>query len=432
MPPLTVERIENAFLPAREITDPARFAGRAPQIEQSYLALVSEGANIAIVGNRGIGKSSLARQVMAMATAKNDLLTRYGIKVGEPLDFLTMYLACGKETASVDHLLTRLLTSHDCLASWIYYFPEAKKVIEAYAPKFSAGLFGLVNAELGGEKATETEAKSAAPQPDLATVFTNVVSAMTKQKATKNGILFVLDEFDQIRDASGFASLLKALATNVPEVRFCIVGVAHDLYALMKEHQSADRLFAGAVINLPSMTEAELTEIIKIAERSIDGEIVFDDSAKKRLVSLAQGHPYMVHLVGKHSLRGAWKESRKTVTSSDIDATLRLIAASGADPVLEARYKRSIASSPQREAVLRAMAESEKGNEVWTTDAYPVAIKAGVDNPSQYVGSLVTEEYGAEIQKVRERYYRFKDSLFRAYVMARPAEYAHRLSEPEP
>src|SRR5438874_5787 len=59
---LTVERIENAFLPAREITDPARFAGPAPQIEQSYLALVSEGANIAIVGNRGIGKSSLARQ----------------------------------------------------------------------------------------------------------------------------------------------------------------------------------------------------------------------------------------------------------------------------------------------------------------------------------------------------------------------------------
>jgi Cdc6-like AAA superfamily ATPase len=429
---LTVERIENAFLPAREITDPARFAGRAPQIEQSYLALVSEGANIAIVGNRGIGKSSLARQVMAMATAKTDLLTRYGVKVGEPLDFLTIYLACGKDTENVEHLLTRLLASQQCLASWIYDVPEAKKVVEGYAPKLSAGLFDVVKVELGGQKTTETTTKSAAPKPDLVTVFTNVVAAIAKQKAAKHGLLFVIDEFDQIRDPSGFASLLKSLATNVPQVRFCVVGVAHDLYALMKEHQSADRLFAGAVINLPSMTDEELTEIIKIAERHIDGEIAFDDSAKKRLVVLAQGHPYMVHLVGKHSLRGAWKENRNTITGSDIDATLRLIAASGADPVLESRYKKAIASSPQREAVLRAMAESEKGGEVWTTDAYPVAIKAGVENPSQYVGSLVTEQYGAEIRNVRDRYYRFKDSLFRAYVMARPPEYAHRLGEPEP
>jgi hypothetical protein len=366
---------------------------------------------------------------MAMATGKTDLLTRYSVRLGAPLDFLTFYLACGKDIASVDELLTRLLTSRDCLASWIYYFPEAKKVVEAYAPRFSAGLFDLVNVELGGEKVTEAGSKSAAPPADLTTVFTNVVSAMAKEKVGKHGILFVIDEFDQIKDPSGFASLLKSLATNVPQVRFCIVGVAHDLYALMKEHQSADRLFAGAVINLPSMTEPELTEIIKIAERSIDGEIVFDDSAKKRLVSLAQGHPYMVHLVGKHSLRAAFKESRQTVTSSDIDATLRLIAASGADPVLEARYKRAIASSAQREAVLRAMAESEKRGEVWTTDAYPAAIKAGVDNPSQYVGSLVTDEYGAEIVKVRDRYYRFKDSLFHAYVMARPPEYADRLEE---
>lgn len=367
-----------------------------------------------------------------MATAKTDLLTRYGVKVGEPLDFLTFYLACGRDTETIEHLLMRLLASQDGLASWIYDVPDAKKVVEGYVPKFSAGLFDVVKVELGGQKVTETITKTAAPEPNLVTVFTNVVSAIAKQKVVKHGLLFVIDEFDQIGDPSGFASLLKSLATNVPQVRFCIVGVAYDLYALMKEHQSADRLFAGGVINLPSMSDDELTEIIKIAERSIEGEIVFDDSAKKRLVALAQGHPYMVHLVGKHSLRGAWRETRKTITSSDIDATLRLIAASGADPVLESRYKRAIASSPQREAVLRAMAESEKGGEVWTTDAYPVAIRAGVENPSQYVGSLVTEQYGAEIHSVRDRYYRFKDSLFRAYVMARPSEYAQRLGVPEP
>ena len=36
--------------------------------------------------------------------------------------------------------------------------------------------------------------------------------------------------------------------------------------------------------------------------------------------------------------------------------------------------------------------------EVWTTDAYKIALNGNVDNPSQYVGHLLTAEYGAEIR----------------------------------
>ena len=56
--------------------------------------------------------------------------------------------------------------------------------------------------------------------------------------------------------------------------------------------------------------------------------------------------------------------------------------------------------------------------EIWTTNAYKVAIDKGVDNASQYVGQLTSAEYGAEIEKLRERYYRFKNSLFATYVEA--------------
>ena len=60
------------------------------------------------------------------------------------------------------------------------------------------------------------------------------------------------------------------------------------------------------------------------------------------------------------------------------------------------------------------------GSEIHTADAYKKAIDKGVDNPSQFVGHLVSEDYGSEIVKIRERYYRFKDSLFVAYLNARP------------
>ena len=105
----------------------------------------------------------------------------------------------------------------------------------------------------------------------------------------------------------------------------------------------------------------------------------------------------------------------------DVDATVKSIAERGADPVLEGRYKKAVASSEQRETVLKALAETQASDgEVWTSNAYKVALDQGVDNASQYVGQLVSEEYGSEVEKLRDRFYRFHDSLFAAYVKVRP------------
>lgn len=413
----TITQVENAFFPAKEITDAERFAGRVKSIEDCYYALISEGTNIAIIGNRGIGKSSLSRQVINIATGNNDLLAKVGLEVEERLDFLPIYFACGRSISTHHELLEKLLTNKDCLSDWSYDIPKARKSLEKYQPKFSIGITSL-----GGEKATESTTENSQPEHDVETVFTNVVSAIAEQKMANNGILFVIDEFDQIQDKSGFASFLKALATNVPGVKFCIVGVAHDIQELMKEHASSDRLFAGGIIQLPEMADEELKEIIRGAESSIDDFIRFDDNATEKVVSLAQGHPYMVHLIGKYALRMAYRNGGTDLSANDIENTLAGIAESGTDPVLEGRYKKAVASSNQREIVLKALAEVQARElEVHTADAYKKAIDKGVDNPSQFVGHLVAEEYGAEIIKIRERYYRFKDSLFVAYSNARPS-----------
>lgn len=415
----TLSEVENAFQPAKEIDAPQRFAGRHQAILDCYYALITAGANVAIVGNRGIGKTSLARQMLHMATGDNSLLKKLGQDVTERHDFVTMYFACADAVGNCQDLLERLLTSTDCLRDWIYDIPKARKEIEAYSPKISAGIFAL-----GGEKKSETESTPAVPQHSIDVVFMNVLRELVAQKLAKHGILIVVDEFDRIKDPSGFASLLKSLATNVPTVKFCIVGVAQDIQQLMKEHESTDRLFAGSIVRLPPMPKPELAEIVRLAERSIENFISFDAEATDRISSLAQGHPYMVHLIGKYAFRHAFQQKARVITAANIDETLRGIAEHGADPVLEARYKTAVASSQHREIVLKALAAkvSEDG-EVWTTDAYKIALEQGVDNASQYVGQLVIDEYGAEIIKVRERYYRFKDSLFIAYVRARPSQF---------
>jgi hypothetical protein len=393
-------------------------------VSDAYYALIGEGTNIAVVGNRGIGKTSLARQIAKIAAGDNSLLDRLELAHDRPLDFLTVYLACGKTLQGIDDLLERLLTTSSCLGDWIYDIPKAKKEIESFSPELSAKVFG-VGGTLGGTKAAETQSSPAIGSHAIDTVFTNVCHAIATEGIASDGVLIVIDEFDQVRDPTGMAGLLKSLATNVPKVKFCLVGVARDIQTLMKEHESTDRLFAGSIVNLPPMSDDELSEIVRIAETSIGDAIRFSEDAGRRLVRLAQGHPYMVHLVGKYALRGAFQNAAAEIAENAIDDALRSIAERGADPVLEGRYKKAVGSSAQREVVLRSLAQVRGSDgECWTTDAYKLALDSGVDNSSQYVGQLVTDEYGSELVKVRERYYSFKDSLFAAYVLARPRQFA--------
>ena len=340
----TITEVENAFQPAKEVSSVTRFAGQKDAVSEAYFALIASGAHIAIVGNRGIGKTSLARQIVNIATGNNDLLEKLGLPHDRQLDFLTIYFACGKSIQNTTELLERLLTSSGCLADWIYDIPKASKIISGYSPRFGVNVLGA-EVSLGGDKKAETISESAIASHAIDTVFSNTVAAIIEQNVTCDGIFIIVDEFDQICDPTGFASFLKALSTNVPQVKFCLVGVARDIQYLMKEHQSSDRLFAGSIISLPSMSAPELKEIISIAEESVGKTITFDSNAADRVATLAQGHPYMVHLIGKYAFRLAFQTGKLIVLVEDIDATVKSIAERGADPVLEGRYKKAVASS---------------------------------------------------------------------------------------
>lgn len=422
MTKITLQQVENAFLPAKEISDPEKFAGRELFVKDAYLSLISDGSNIAIVGNRGIGKSSLARQIFNISTGDNTLLKKLEIYHDSILDFLSIYFTCGNSISNTSDLLQRLLTSRQCLSDWIYEIPTASKELSKISGGMEAGIPKLVSARIGTNISEEKTTVSSIQSHSIETIFQNVIIDIINKKISRDGILIIIDEFDQIKDKSGFASFLKSLATNTPGLKFCIVGVAQDVQNLMEEHLSSDRLFAGSVINLPSMTQNELDLIIINAELSINNFITFDENARKRIIELAKGHPYIVHLLGKQAFRSAYFENNSIISLANIEETLKTIAERESDPVLEGRYKKAVQSSKQREIVLKALASSvREDGEILTSDAYRISEERGVENASQYVGQLVTEDYGAELSKIRERYYCFKDSLFRTYVNARPS-----------
>jgi Cdc6-like AAA superfamily ATPase len=409
------EQIINAFIPSKEITNANLFVGRKEEIQNVLDALYSKGTHIAIIGGRGIGKTSLARQVYDLAEGNNTILEKLSLPNDGKLGFLPIYYACGNDVKTINDLLNRLMTTKDCLADWVYNIQTSQTEKE----KINGGI-DIKVAKIGSDEEKRTTSEKAINSHKADVIFQNVLKGIIADVANE-GILIIIDEFDQIENTSGFAKLLKAMATNVPKVKFCIVGVAQDIQNLMQEHSSTDRTFAGGVINLPYMSEVELNEIIDNAEKEVENSIVFETSARQKIIELASGHSYLVHLIGKHALLIAYNRKQSIVNEEIIEQTIVKIAEKGIDHALDTRYKKAVSNSFDRESVLKALSLNIQTNDtIVTSTIYKEVKAAGIENPSSYVGHLASEKYGAEIIKDKDEHYRFKDSLFAAYVKARP------------
>lgn len=407
----------NAFTPAKEVQDIDRFAGRGRELDALSNALQSEGAQLVLYGQRGIGKSSLARVLAQLAAGDKDVLARLPTKPFVQFDYVPIYFACDDTVQSIQKLLVRLLTDEGALAPWVPF-----KVIERKTADEGGGKIGIKILELSGKLSESITERAMEVDADVVSTFTNACKAVVKSGVAKSGLLIVVDEFDRIRDRTGIASLLKTLGPE--KITFALVGVATTIQDLIAEHESVARQLADGAVHVEPMSDAELHEIIARAMRALGGKYSFDKAAADWMVSIARGHPFYVHLVGKHALLRALAAGSTIVTEQTARDALAEIALKGSAPIQEALYKTATGHSYVREFVLKRFA-SQTQDEIHTTELYAGIAKELSIDPSAvsvYVGHLASEKYGAVLAKSRDRYYRFPDSLFKAYAAARPYE----------
>lgn len=407
----------NAFTPAKEVQDIDRFAGRERELAAISNALQSDGAQLVLYGQRGIGKSSLARVLVQLATGDMEVITRLPSKPFSEFDYLPIYFACDDSVTSIERLLVRLLTDEGALAPWVPF-----KVVERKTDGEAGGKVSIKIVELSGKASESLTERATEVASDVVATFTNACRAVVNSEVAKNGLLLVIDEFDRIKDRSGIASLLKTLGPE--RVTFGLVGVATTIQDLIAEHESVARQLADGAVHVEPMSQGELHEIIGRAMGALSGKYNFDKGAADWIVSIARGHPFYVHLVGKHALLRAISEGANTVTEQTARDALAEIALKGSAPIQEALYKTAIGHSYIREFVLKRFA-AQAQDEIHTTELYAGIAKDLAIDPgavSVYVGHLASEKYGAVLTKSRDRYYRFGDSLFKAYAAARPFE----------
>lgn len=173
---------------AEVIKDPSRFVGRTTLIQDCISAINSKTGLISVFGKRGVGKSSLLRQIQQMALGDYTLAKRAGLShliPAKPRRYLTVYYSCDSLITDGKDLLTRLCNAQSDEDSLLRLVPnDGKEVIEFTRSKEISGGADLkvVN---WGTKGVETSKYARTVPNDIVQTFRNYIDAIVSHQVQK-------------------------------------------------------------------------------------------------------------------------------------------------------------------------------------------------------------------------------------------------------
>lgn len=416
------------------IREPGRFVGRTNLIRDCISALNAATGLISVYGKRGVGKSSLLRQIQQMALGDYSLAKRAGIAHLIPQrhrTYLTVYYSCDSLIEDGRDLLSRLCNDQNSDDGLLRLVPnDGKEIVEFTRTKEVSGGADLKVINWGA-KGIESSKYAKVVPGDTVQTFRNFVDAIVthqvKGRMRRDGLLIILDEFDVIANKAGIGSLIKSLTT--PEVKFAVCGVGRDLADLIQDHASVERLIEQGVLPVSPMPLAESEGIIHRAEDLFDGAIKFSPGVSGRIAELGQGYPYFVQLIGKQCVNEANASGTSIVDDVLLDRVIADLKSGKAFPTLESAYQRAIGDSSGRQLLLHLLAEQATEQSMFTDEIGRVVLKQSrqvaeemdVQFIDQLMPRLVEKKYGPVLERVPERQgtYEFVNPVLRQYIKLR-------------
>lgn len=388
-------KCEQAFQPFTPIKLPDFFKGRKGHVESLVRELNTPGRQVAIYGERGVGKTSLAE--LACFFARFD-------------DQATQLVRC-ESASTYDDIFEQLLVEAN-----VEFLPESRESDGGHSVQ--ARLGPLSGARRRGTRTTDRFILSGRRMgPPL----------LLKHFRDSKGLL-IIDEYDRVTDSAThtrLAETLKHFSDAASRTKIVIVGVAETLAGLIGEHQSLTRSLAQ--IELGRMPLDELAEIVTTGEERTS--VVFHDGVRKKIIGLSDGFPYYTHLLCKYAAMEAGKvlqhdpAANVVVTQVEYEHALREAVRVGEASFSEA-YKSAVITVKRKtdmfKDILWAVAYAEK-TEVQVQDiADNVGLIKGdkptVNSLSNCLGRLIKPDKNEVLTRVRQGYYRFSNPLMRAYV----------------
>lgn len=416
------------------IKDPNRFVGRTELIRKCVHGLNSPVSLLAIYGKRGVGKSSLLRQIQQLALGDYMLVKRAGLAheiPAKPRTYLTVYYTCDSLITSGESLLSRLCNDQDPEDGLLRLVPDDGKELTEFTrtKEVNAGAdLKLVN---WGTKGIEASKYARIVQNDIAQTFRNFVNAIISHQVQKrmgrDGLLILLDEFDVIQDKHGLGSVIKSLTS--PDVKFGICGIGQDLNDLVADHASVERLLEQGAVHVKPMAAPEARQILDRAEELFEGAMTFGETVKNKICEVAQGYPYFVQMLGKACVNKANQLQANKVDDELLNLVLEDIQGGIAFPTLESAYLRAIGDSDDRKLLLHILADQPDGSTSVEGDVGRVFLKAArkdandlnVEYVDQLIPRLLDKKFGPVLRSIPDGrgIYEFINPVFRLYVRLR-------------
>jgi Cdc6-like AAA superfamily ATPase len=303
---LQLEKAVNAaFSPHQPINQAKLFQGRTQQMRAVTDAVQIPGLHVAIYGERGVGKTSLANMI-------GDLLP--GVVVSR--------VNCSEQEAFASVMR------------------RALKGLAFQTSRLEPG-FGE---RKGRERILASDYLPEASDRDRENVTADALAGILS--SLPGNVVLIVDEFDRIGpfEAVHFADFIKALSDRGAATTVVLVGVAEDLNALIGEHASVERCLRQ--IKLQRMSDDELGGIVESGLRAA-GLRLSSALPLRWILQVSQGLPHYTHLLAQNAARAAIDAGRLEVTEDDVlDGSMR--AAEEADQSHRELYHRAITGTKKR------------------------------------------------------------------------------------
>ncbi len=390
-----VARCRQVFTPFAPIELPDFFAGRQEIIDDIRSELQAPGRQVAVYGERGVGKTSLALLLYFFAGYDDEQVHIFRCHDG----------------VIFDDICRALLTD----AGHLFGVNGA----QTESTQSGEGKLGPI----GGSLSRRTTVSLRAVRDAQAVTPSRMLEVF--QRVRK---LLIIDEFDRVQDVqtkTRMAELIKHFSDARSETKIVIVGVAETLTTLIGEHESLSRSLAQ--IGLKRMAEPELADIIERGSQRTGAK--FDPRVAIRIVRLADGFPHFVHLLCLYASLYAGECLQQDhagmphVGERAYHLGLRS-AISKSEHSLQDTYESAVITTRRKsdiyELTLRAMALSESRDvqvrELAKHASYLARSELRPEKFSNALGELVKQERGQILTKVRDGFYKYTNPLMRAYI----------------
>ncbi|NOQ25085.1 MAG: AAA family ATPase [Bacteroidales bacterium] len=282
----------NELFPSTAIrgTNKELFVGRAKVLKESLIYAQKPGAVLVIIGERGIGKSSLAWQTLSVLSGNTEIFEMQSYKFSKTNlnKYNCVYVECNSDTNNIDGIIKKLLVKEDSNKT----DEEQKNIYSLYKELNQAQEYTkLLQENIGISEPENIDIKENNQDfslPDkLKDRFINLIKKINEQ--LENELIIFIDEFDAIKDKGGISDLLK----TAHGVKFVIIGIGDGIHDIIEDHKSTKRKIRPIILD--RLTEKDIEDYISKAQVKIGNtKISFKDDFSKNVYTYSDGYPPLV------------------------------------------------------------------------------------------------------------------------------------------